>query len=62
MAINYSKWPQNIPNGRKNRPNGHKMYQHLPSQDPPKFTQNGILGLKIYHLATLISADAGKAK
>jgi hypothetical protein len=30
------------------------MYQHLPLQDPPKFTQNGIFGLKIYHLATLL--------
>jgi hypothetical protein len=24
------------------------MYQHLPLQDPPKFTQIGIFGLKIY--------------
>jgi hypothetical protein len=32
-------------------PNGHKIYQHLPSQDPPKCAQ--IFGLKIYHLATL---------
>jgi hypothetical protein len=37
----------------ENRPSGHKIYQHLPLQDPPKFTQIGILGLKIYHLATL---------
>jgi hypothetical protein len=29
------------------------MYQHLPVQDPPKFTLIGIFGLKIYHLATL---------
>jgi hypothetical protein len=29
------------------------MYQHHPLQDPPKFTQIGIFGLKIYHLATL---------
>jgi hypothetical protein len=36
--------PQNIPNG-------HKKYQHLRLQDPPKFTQIGIFGLKIeYHL------------
>jgi hypothetical protein len=26
----------------KNIPNGHKIYQHLPSQDPPKYTQIGI--------------------
>jgi hypothetical protein len=30
------------------------MYQHLPLQDPPKFTQIGIFGLKICHLATLV--------
>jgi hypothetical protein len=30
------------------------VYQHLPLQDPPKFTQIGILGLKIYHLASLV--------
>jgi hypothetical protein len=42
MAIKYTKWPQNISNGR------------LPLQDPPKFTQIGIFGLKIYHLATLL--------
>jgi hypothetical protein len=45
-TIKYTKWP-------KNRPNGHKIYQHLPMQDTPKFTQNVIFGLKIYHLATL---------
>jgi hypothetical protein len=33
--------------------NGHKTYQHFPLQDPPKLTQIGTLGLKIYHLATL---------
>jgi hypothetical protein len=35
------------------RPNSHIIYQHLPLQDLPKFTQIGILGLKICHLATL---------
>jgi hypothetical protein len=34
-------------------PNGHKIYQHFPFQGPPKFTQSGIWGFKIYHLATL---------
>jgi hypothetical protein len=29
------------------------MYQHLPLQDPPKFTQIWIFGLKTNHLATL---------
>jgi hypothetical protein len=28
--------------------------QHLPLPDLPKFTQIGIFGLKLYHLATLI--------
>jgi hypothetical protein len=44
---------------RENIPNNHKIYQmaiidqHLPLQDPPKFTKIGILGMKIYHLAAL---------
>jgi hypothetical protein len=28
--------------------------KHLPLQDPQKFTQIGIFGLKMYHLATLL--------
>jgi hypothetical protein len=36
------------------RPNGHKIYQYYPLQDPPKFTQIGIFGLKENHLATLL--------
>jgi hypothetical protein len=35
----------------ENTPNGHK---NIPLQDPPKFTQIRIFGLKIYHLATLL--------
>jgi hypothetical protein len=35
-----------------NVPNVHKIYQHLPLQDPPKCTQ--IFGMKINHLATLL--------
>jgi hypothetical protein len=31
------------------------MYQHLPLQDPQKFTQIGIFGLKICHLATMVA-------
>jgi hypothetical protein len=66
MATKYTKWPQNIPNGHKiyqmatkytkcpnDRPKGHKMHTHVPFQDPPKFTQFRIFGLKICHLATL---------
>jgi hypothetical protein len=46
MATKFTEWLQNISNGRK-------IYQHLQLQDPPKFTQIGIFGLKVYHLATL---------
>jgi hypothetical protein len=46
MAIKYFQW-------LKNRPNGHKIYQDFPWQDPPKFTQIEIFGLKTNHLATL---------
>jgi hypothetical protein len=30
------------------------LCQHLPSQDPPKFTQIWIFGLKTNHLAALL--------
>jgi hypothetical protein len=30
------------PKRSKNRPNGHKIDQHLPLQDPPKNTKTGI--------------------
>jgi hypothetical protein len=33
-------------------PNVHKIYQHLPLQDPPNFTQIWLFGLKTNHLAT----------
>jgi hypothetical protein len=46
MGIKYSKWSLNRPNDRC------KIYQHLPLQDRPKFTQTGIFGLKLFHLAT----------
>jgi hypothetical protein len=44
MTIKYTKWPHNTPNG-------HKMYQQMPLQEPPKFTQIEIFGLKINRLA-----------
>jgi hypothetical protein len=50
MASKYTEWPQNIPNG-------HKMYQHFPLQDPPKYTKIGIFGLKIYYLANLVQIN-----
>jgi hypothetical protein len=46
IAIKYARWPYSIPNG-------HKMYQHFRFRGPPKFSQSGIFGLKMYHLATL---------
>jgi hypothetical protein len=49
--IKGSKNIPNVPNGRKIYPK--KIFQHLPSLRPPKFTQIGIFFLKIYHLATL---------
>jgi hypothetical protein len=49
----YTKGPQKCTKWPQNRPNGHKIYQHCPLPDPRKFTQNGIFGMKKYHLATL---------
>jgi hypothetical protein len=46
MAVKYTKWTSDLPNGRK-------IYHHLQLQDPPRFTQIWIFGLKRYHLATL---------
>jgi hypothetical protein len=40
---------------------GHRKYQHFPYQGPPKYTQIGICGLKINHLATLVSTVARQA-
>jgi hypothetical protein len=45
-AIYYTKWPEIIPNYRK-------IFQHFLFKGPPKYTQDGIFGLKINHLATL---------
>jgi hypothetical protein len=39
-------------------PNGHKIYHQVPFLGPTKFTQIGIFGLKINHLATLGSGAA----
>jgi hypothetical protein len=54
MGINYTKRPYVIPNDHKLQiPNGRKIYQHFPFQGSPKYTQIGIFGLKLNHLATL---------
>jgi hypothetical protein len=47
MSIKYNKRPYN-------GPSVHKIYQHLPVQDPPNLTQSWIFGLKTNHLATLV--------
>jgi hypothetical protein len=54
IITKYTKIPQNIPNGYYILINGHKIYQHFPFQGPQKSSQIGILGMKIYHLATLV--------
>jgi hypothetical protein len=45
MVIKYPKCPINISNG-------HTIFKHFPIKGLPKFTQIGIFGLKINHLAT----------
>jgi hypothetical protein len=52
MAIKYFQWPLN-------RPNGQNICQDFPLQDPQKFSQIGIFGLKTNHLATLFGALIG---
>jgi hypothetical protein len=53
MSTKYTEWRWNTPNDRKTDKMAVKIYQHFPLQDPPKFTQIEIFGLKICHLATL---------
>jgi hypothetical protein len=33
------------------------MHQHFPFQGPPKFSQSGLFGLNLNHLATLVIND-----
>jgi hypothetical protein len=60
------KQEKNVPNEQKiyqmvteyplsplNTTDGHKIQQHFPIYGTPKFTEIGIFGLKINHLATL---------
>jgi hypothetical protein len=54
MTNRYTKWPSNIPIGRKIYRMAVKYINIIRLQDPPKFIQIGIFGLKIYHLATLV--------
>jgi hypothetical protein len=44
---------QMVTKGLKKRQKGPKIYQHIPLQDTTNFTQIGIFGLKINHLATM---------
>jgi hypothetical protein len=41
-----------------NIPNDNKIYQYIPFQVPPKYTHFGILGMQVYHLATLMRHPA----
>jgi hypothetical protein len=50
---------KSIPNGRKHRP---KNTKYLSLQGSQKFTQIGIFGLKIYHLATVAKGEAVRLK
>jgi hypothetical protein len=52
MTIKYTKWQENRPNGQ--------IHPNLSLQDIPKFTQVGIFGSKIYHLATLVDFSSWK--
>jgi hypothetical protein len=56
MTLKYTKWQQNIPNGRKIKQMTTKGNKRLSLQNPPKFAQIWIFGLKIYDLATLKAA------
>jgi hypothetical protein len=47
--MNHTQWPSNILHG-------HKICQQFPFQGPPKYTQIGIFGSKINHLATLFES------
>jgi hypothetical protein len=50
MSTRCAKWPLH-------RLNDHKLDKYLPLQDPPKFTQIVIFGLKTNHLATRLSTE-----
>jgi hypothetical protein len=56
MAKQYTKWPNNIPNVRNIFQMAIEYANLFPFLGPPKFTQIGIFGLKIYHRATLVVA------
>jgi hypothetical protein len=60
MTIKYKHKP-NFRNGRNGR-NGYWIYQPFPFSGPPKITQIGIFGLKIYPLATLAGRERQKTK
>jgi hypothetical protein len=56
MATKYTKWQQNIPNGRKIDPTIIERTNIFCCHQNPKFTQIGNFGLKIYRLATLVES------
>jgi hypothetical protein len=58
MATGCTKRPLNIYNGRKIDQMVIKYTKIFHLQDPPKFTQIGIFGLKTNHLATLVTGNS----
>jgi hypothetical protein len=55
ITLKYSKWPQNIPKGRKIDQMAIKHTNIFHCKSHPEFTQIWIFGLKICHLATLLA-------
>jgi hypothetical protein len=53
MATKIPKGHKNTNGRKRNQTAIKRTYEHLPLLDPTKFTQIGIFGLKLYHLATL---------
>jgi hypothetical protein len=48
MALKYTKWPEEIPNG-------HEIYQKFPFKGLQKDFKNDIFGKQINHLTTLVT-------
>jgi hypothetical protein len=57
MTTKYTKWTLNIPNGHKVYQKATKYTKQFSLQGVPKYSQTGIFGMKIYHLATLESSN-----
>jgi hypothetical protein len=75
LLAKYTKTCANIPNYRNtyqmvnkytkflsNISYDHKIYPHSPFQGPPKYTQIGIFGKKICHLAKLVISQSQQGR